>query len=432
MAPIRHLSVLFPEMTWNRPGHFDETLGRSCLLIRGEIFQTMIQNVLHRIAPVLSLMFLLALLFSCGEGNSGSSDPSLRPVSQIAFETDKGTNGEIYVTSAGGGNAANLTNNLKNDIDAAWDPNGGQIAFSSNRLLGDEVAPYYRVYVMTADGSAATRISENERIGFDDFDDYAPVWSPDGLRFAFLSNRKPVPNTNPEDFVVGDEHLWVMDADGTNQSEIEWPNSHRLGTDFDPAWSPDSARIAFQSLRIRDRNNEIYLWDVDAAPPTNPTNLSNDPASDAAPAWSPNGTQIAFESDRSGDWEIYIMNADGTNPTNFTNNPGADDRSAAWSPDGTRITYESIGLTNAQDPPKSEIYVKETNGGPPYTAPEKNLTNNPASDKAPAWSPDGSQITFESFRDGVWQIYIMNADGSSPTNITNNPAQDAYAPAWRP
>ena len=378
----------------------------------------MLRSFLHRASPVLALAFFLALLFSCGEGDSGSSDPSLRPVSQIAFDAPVGigSNGEIYVTSADGAGATNLTYNLKNDIDPAWRPDGSEIAFSSNRLVSDELVPYYRVYRMNADGSALTRITEN--FGFDN---YAPVWSPNGLRIAFLSNRKPVANTNPQEFTIDDQHLWVMNADGTNQIEIPWPTSHRLGEDFSPAWSPNSARIAFTSYRNPEGNNEIYLWNVDATPPTN---LSNNDASDAAPAWSPNGAQIAFETDRDGDWEIYLMNADGSSPTNFTNNPGADDRNAAWSPDGAQIAYESFASADAQ----KEIYLKESDG----TSPEINLTNNPASDSAPAWSPDGSQIAFQSFRDGVWQIYIMNADGSSSTKISSNPGQNNYEPLWRP
>ena len=384
----------------------------------------MTRNSLQRFSALLALALSAALPPACSEGDSASSSVRLTPVSQIAFPAPLGigTNGEIYVTSADGAGAVNVTNNLKNDIDPAWRPDGNEIAFSSNRLISNELVPYYRIYRMNPDGSALRPITENSG-----YDNYAPVWSPDGLRIAFLSNRKPVPNTVPQEFTIDDPHLWVMDADGTNQVEIVWPNSHRLGEDFDPVWSPDSTRIAFQSFRVRDGDNEIYLWNVDATPPTN---LSNNPASDAAPAWSPNGSQIAFETDRDGDgdgaddWEIYLMDPDGSNPTNFTNNPGADTRNAAWSPSSAQITYESFASGDAQ----IEIFVQKSDGSAPGT----NLTNNPASDSAPAWSPDGSQIAFQSFRDGVWQIYIMNADGSSSTKISSNPGQNNYEPLWRP
>jgi len=61
---------------------------------------------------------------------------------------------------------------------------------------------------------------------------------------------------------------------------------------------------------------------------------------------------------------------------------------------------------------------------------QTNLTNNPAADWEPAWSPDGRQIAFGSNRDdGYWEIYVMNADGTGLVNLTNNPAEDRY-PAW--
>jgi len=75
-----------------------------------------------------------------------------------------------------------------------------------------------------------------------------------------------------------------------------------------PPPSPDM--IAFHSGR--DGNFEIYVMNADG---TNPTRLTNNPAFDALPAWSPDGTKIAFFSDRDGNGDIYVMNADGTNPT---------------------------------------------------------------------------------------------------------------------
>jgi len=91
--------------------------------------------------------------------------------------------------------------------------------------------------------------------------------------------------------------------------------------------SPDGTRIAFQSNR--DGNYEIYVMDADGS---NQTNLTNNPADDMFPVWSPDGTKIAFMSNRDGNWEIYVMNADGSNQTNLTNNIG-DDMYPMWSPD---------------------------------------------------------------------------------------------------
>ncbi len=122
--------------------------------------------------------------------------------------------------------------------------------------------------------------------------------------------------------------------------------------------------------------------------------------------------KIAFASDRDGNLEVYSMDADGGGQTRVTENP-AEDYSPAWSPDGTRLAFVSTRDGNA------EIYVTNMDG----TA-QTRLTNNSASDLGPKWSPDGSQILFFTNRDGNDEIYSMNADGSNPVNLTKHPADD--------
>ncbi len=85
-------------------------------------------------------------------------------------------------------------------------------------------------------------------------------------------------------------------------------------------------RIAFFSLR--DGNGEMYVMNADGS---NQTNLTNNPADDYNQVWSPDGRQIAFVSGQGGNGEIYVMNADGSNQINLTNNP-AGDGGQAWSP----------------------------------------------------------------------------------------------------
>jgi Tol biopolymer transport system component len=122
---------------------------------------------------------------------------------------------------------------------------------------------------------------------------------------------------------------------------------------------------------------------------------------------------IAFASDRDGNFEIYIMDADGGGQTRLTED-ASEDYSPAWSPDGRRLAFVSTRDGNA------EIYVMNADG-----TGQTRLTNNTASDLAPAWTRDGSQIAFVTNRDGNDEIYLMNADGSNQTNLTNNPADDA-------
>jgi Tol biopolymer transport system component len=132
-----------------------------------------------------------------------------------------------------------------------------------------------------------------------------------------------------------------------------------------------------------------------------------------------NNWEVAFTSDRDGNLEVYAMNADGSNVRRLTDNP-ASDSTPKWSPDGSQIAFVSDRDGNL------EIYVMNADGSNP-----RNLTNNPASDGTPAWAPGGSQIVFASDRDGNAELYVMNADGSNPRNLTNNPASDG-TPAWSP
>ncbi len=198
------------------------------------------------------------------------------------------------------------------------------------------------------------------------------------------------------------------------------------------------AQIAFVSQR--DGNPEIYVMDADGG---NQQRLTNNPAKDWDPSWSPDGKQIAFVSDRDEhphfvpgrfSYEIYVMDADGGNPRRLTNNP-ANDRGPAWSPDGKRIAFMSMRDGHIRDfAPTYEIYVTDADGGNP-----QNLTNNPSDDRYPSWSPDGKRIVFVSERPGHFrgdvgittEIYVMDADGGNQQRLSENRQTDWF-PSWSP
>jgi Tol biopolymer transport system component/tRNA A-37 threonylcarbamoyl transferase component Bud32 len=175
-----------------------------------------------------------------------------------------------------------------------------------------------------------------------------------------------------------------------------------------------TGQIVFVSKR--DGNNEIYLMNADGS---NPVRLTDDAANDAFPAFSPDGNKIVFYTNRHGDNEIYAINADGSEPVRLTNN-AATDYSPAWSPDGTQIVFVSNRDGN------NRLYVMSASGSVPVM-----LTDSRAGHESPAWSPDGTQIVFSSNRDGNYEIYAVNADGSNPIRLTNEPADDSF-PVWSP
>lgn len=133
--------------------------------------------------------------------------------------------------------------------------------------------------------------------------------------------------------------------------------------------------------------------------------------------------KIAFPArTSSGKYDIFVMDSNSFNEVNLTNSAAFADFDPYWSPDGTKIAFTTDRDGN------NEIYIMNADGTSPV-----NVSNNSGSDTSPAWSPDGLKLLFISNRDGNNEVWVMNADGTSPTQITSTTGTVSHkSPTWKP
>jgi Tol biopolymer transport system component len=233
-------------------------------------------------------------------------------------------------------------------------------------------------------------------------------------KIAFTSNRTTGTGVdNP----TGDKEIFVMDSDGTNLVQL----TNNTAGDFDPTFSPDGTQIAFESTR--DGNSEIYTMNPDGTHQTNRSKKAS--TADFSPAWSPDSQKIAFARTQDGNSEIFTMNANGSSQKNVSNDPRLDD-DPAWSPDGQKITFSSernagTGVNNPTG--DGEIFTINPDG-----TGLTQLTTNTVADAEPDWAPDATKIAFRNSQD----VFVMNANGTSPQNLTLNTGTVSLDPAWSP
>jgi dipeptidyl aminopeptidase/acylaminoacyl peptidase len=234
--------------------------------------------------------------------DSEEIQPAFSPEGRLAFASDREGNFDIYATARGtGGERLQITKNKAPDYSPAWAPESGWLAFVTSRKGNADI------YVIQASESAVAAPVTTSRA-----DDIDPTWSPHGLQIAFASNR------------AGTYDIWIVGL-----ARILTRVTSSLGADFEPSWSPDGQTLAFSRRKRATGNYDIYTLDLQGH---TLRRLTTDPAEDSEPSWSPDGTQIAFVSDRDGEYDIYVMNADGSNEENFSKNAALFDVAPNWRP----------------------------------------------------------------------------------------------------
>ena len=402
---------------------------------------------------------------------------------QVAFTWDgeKGDNLDIYVKLVGETNALRLTTDPARDEYPAWSPDGKRIAFQRTAPGGAT-----GIYLVSALGGAEQKLTDFQATG-------QMSWSPDGNWLAVA--RAP----SSRDAVVESPGIFLVPVEGGEPRPITNPKAP--GYDIHPSISPDGRLLAYaacasgyscdvyvqqlgsgytpeggprritqQGLVVaglawsRDGESLVYsgslgahrllcLWQVgirDGQPPQRldlagfhasypsialaghrlafsrglrnldiwryqlggaPEPFIVSSLDEYAPQFSPDGSRIVFSSIRSGEvFDIWVANADGSNPVQLTNRLGRHQSCPEWSPDGRWVAFESQGRDGHWD-----VCVIDASGGRP-----RRVTSEPSDEFLASWSRDGKWIYFFSNRTGRGEIWRVASGGGQAEQVTQN------------
>jgi Tol biopolymer transport system component/tRNA A-37 threonylcarbamoyl transferase component Bud32 len=375
-------------------------------------------------------------------------NPVLSPDGKsVAYASRASGNWDIYVLRVGGKKPANLTaDSPADDTEPTFSPDGQRIAFRSERDGGG-------IFVIGSTGESVRRLT--------DFC-YYPAWSPDGKEIA-CSTANPY---RPDVRESASSQIYTIDV----ESGAKRLASAGVQDAVQPSWSPDGRRIAFWG--VREGAREIFTIAREGVGQA--TSVTGDDALNWNPVWSPDGAFIYFSSNRGGAMNLWriAMGAAGkpTGAPEPVSVPSTYATSISFSADGRRLAYancqrsSNIYLADF-DPAQEEVAgaprpltqgIKETLY-PAFSRDGKwiaftqlglqedlvlvrpdgrdlrRITDDPAHERAPRWSPGGNEIAFMSSRSGRFEIWTIHPDGSGLKQITDgSPRGGVWYPAWSP
>jgi len=299
---------------------------------------------------------------------------------QLVFTSKEGQSCRVEVLSLATFDRRVLTSPTAPAHDAVpvYSPDGRSIAFVRNRnyFMGD-------IYVVPVSGGSATRLTN------DDADTWGQLaWTPDGRYIVFSSDRG------------GSQALWRIPAAGGPPERLADGGDSAV----DPAIDSTGHRLAYVRHQI-----DAQIYELDPTRPQDaPRVVAPSSRDEDAPQYSPDGRKIVFASARGGVTDdIWVADADGSNPVRLTFFDRFETGTPRWSPDGRWIAFDSA-VNGSFD-----IFVVRAIGGS-----SRRLTTDPANDARPSWSRDGRWIYFESARTGSSQIWKMPVEGGKAIQIT--------------
>lgn len=371
----------------------------------------------------------------------------------FAWNEGEGEDFNLYTQAVHGNTATRLTSSPSADFGPAYSPDGKQIAFY--RRSGDRAS----LYLIQAAGGPARRLAGLETGppgpvtamtgGPADLPLQSISWSPDGASLAFVDR----PSLSAPFSVFA----WSLES--AQRMQLTWPPASCLG-DGSPAFSPAGDKLAF--VRWQDASaGDIYVVSPSGG---NPLQLTSDAKRIRGLTWTPDGRFIVFSSHRDSQPSLWRVPAAGGAPERFSGVAGAavypamarrdstlvymlwstrrallripigagsesvtparlagqvsENEEPRYSPDGRRVAFSSDRSG------RHEIWVADASGANPVQ-----LTTLGERTGSPRWSPDGRQIAFDSRHNGNWDIYVIDAAGGVPRRVAAHAAEDSR-PSW--
>lgn len=325
---------------------------------------------------------------------------------QVAFvwAGEKGGYAHIYISQIGAADSPRRLTNYSDpafEFAPAWSPDGRYIAF----FRFDQKAQTLAVFVTAALGGSERRLyTVKSRRKVDALD-----WSPDG-KYLALSDS-PIPDAASQ--------ILLLSLDTLDVHPVTSPAAGILG-DSSPAFSPDGKYLAF----VRNTLDVLEIFRMPAAGGS-PTQLTFDHADIQGIAWTPDSQNLIFSSSRQGSPSLWRISAQGGAPERLPLIGSAWAMRPAISRNGKRLAYTSVSYT-------ASILKATLTSDHKVAGPFEHFITSTGLEEGPQYSPDGKRLVFQSTRTGYHEIWRADADGSNPVQLTHFAKNLTGTPRWSP
>jgi serine/threonine-protein kinase len=336
--------------------------------------------------------------------------PTWSPDGQrLAYVAEVNGYRQLFVRQVSGGSERQLTDDPRDHIQPAWSSDGARIAYVRGATAMGKLEPdEVDGYYFEGAELWSVELGSGEASKLLD-GGFNPAYSPDGRRLAFDAQ------------LAGAQRVWVADTRGRNPRQVTSDSSEAV-VHTEPQWSPDGSKLVFR--RIEKLKSDIAIVN----PATQAvTRLTDDYVVDVYPTWTPDGRAVVFSSSRGGGINLWRarLGADGEpNGLEQLTTGAGDDVQASVHPDGRELVFAVRGIN-------SDLWQL------PVSPETGRATGNPSPvlgttrvESRGTWSPDGRQLAFNSDRAGEMNIWVLASDRRE-RQVTSGPGGD-YQPDWSP